>query len=129
MAKFIFVLIVFLLFIWRIKKGFANGIMGEIVTIISGVIVLICVALIFFAITSVMVKAMSTLTLCVIALFLLGIVFKICSLIFSPLLALSNISIIEGFNKILGAVVGMLEAGALAAILYFALDYMGIYIF
>lgn len=129
MAKFVFVLIVFLLFVWRIKKGFANGIMGEIVTIISGIVALICVALIFFAITSVMVKAMSTLTLCVIALFLLGIVFKICSLIFSPLLALSNISIIEGFNKILGAVVGMLEAGVLAAILYFALDYMGIYIF
>lgn len=129
MVKFMFVLIVFLLFIWRIKKGFANGIMGEIVTIISGTISLICVSLIFFAITSVMVKAMSTLTLCIIALFLLGIVFKICSLIFSPLLALSNISIIEGFNKILGAAVGILEAGVLTGILYYALDYMGVYVF
>lgn len=129
MVRFIFVVIVFLLFIWRIKKGFANGVMGEVVTIISGTVALICAALIFFAITSVMVKAMSTLTLCVIALFLLGIVFKICSLIFSPLLALSNISIIEGVNKILGAVVGILEAGVLSGILYYILDYMGVYVF
>lgn len=129
MVRFIFVVIVFLLFIWRIKKGFANGVMGEVVTIISGTVALICAALIFFAITSVMVKAMSTLTLCVIALLLLGIVFKICSLIFSPLLALSNISIIEGVNKILGAVVGILEAGVLSGILYYILDYMGVYVF
>lgn len=129
MVKFIFILIVFLLFVWRIKKGFANGIMGEIVTIISGTVALICVALIFFAVTSVMVRAMSTLTLCIVALILLGIIFKICSLIFGPLLALSNLSIIEGFNKMLGAVMGALEACILAGVLYYALDYMGVYVF
>lgn len=129
MVKLIFVLIVFLLFIWRMKKGFANGIMGEVVTIISGAVALVCVALLFFAVTSVMVKAMSTLTLCIIALVLLGIVFKICSLIFRPLLALSNFSIIEGFNKILGAAMGALEACILAGVLYYVLEYMGIYVF
>ena len=129
MVKFIFILVVFLLFVWRIKKGFANGIMGEIVTIISGAVALICVALIFFAVTSVMVRAMSTLTLCIVALILLGIIFKICSLIFGPLLALSNLSIIEGFNKMLGAVMGALEACILAGVLYYALDYMGVYVF
>ena len=48
MFRLIFVLIIFLLFIWRVKRGFANGIMKEIVTILSGVISLICVALIAF---------------------------------------------------------------------------------
>ena len=74
-------------------------------------------------------RAMSTLTLCIIALILLGITFKICSLVFKPLLALSNISIIEGFNKVLGAVMGALEACVLAGLLYYALDYVGIYVF
>ncbi len=129
MVKFIFVLIVFFLFAWRVKKGFANGVMGEIVTIVSGAVSLVCVALLFFAVTSVMVKAISTFTLCVIALILLGIVFKICSLIFRPLLGLSNFSIIEGFNKILGAAMGALEACVLAGLLYYILGYMGIFVF
>lgn len=126
MFRLIFVLIVFLLFIWRIKRGFANGIMKEVVTILSGVISLICVALIIFAVTSAMANAISALVVCVIALILLGIAFKICSLIFKPLLALSNISLIGGLDKMLGAVLGVLEACLLSGVLYYAARYMGI---
>lgn len=129
MVKFIFILIVFLLFIWRIKRGFHNGIMGEIVTILSGAVALVCVALILFAVTSAMTRAVSALTVCIIALILLGTVFKICSLIFRPVLALSNISLFEGFNKMLGAVMGVLEACVLTGLLYYALGYAGVYVF
>lgn len=129
MVRFIFALVVLLLFIWRIKKGFANGIMGEIVTILSGAVALVCVALLFFAVTSAMVKAMSTLTVCIVALILLGIVFRICSLIFRPILALSNLSIIEGLNKLLGAVMGAAEACVLGGLLYYGLSYAGVSFF
>lgn len=129
MVKYIFILIVFLLFVWRIKKGFNNGMLGEIVTILSGAVALVCVALIIFAVTSAMVKAMSALTVCIIALILLGSVFKICSLIFKPVMALSNISLFEGFNKMLGAVMGMLEACVLTGVLYYALGYIGVCVF
>ena len=129
MVQLVFALIVFLIFIWRIKKGFANGIMKEIVTILSGVASLISVALLLFAVTSVMVKAMSTLTLSVIGLIVVGIVFKISSLIFTPVLALSNFSIIEGVNKLLGAVMGAVEACVLGGLLYYGLGYVGVYVF
>lgn len=128
MTKFIFVCIIFLLFIWRIKKGFANGIMQEIVNILSAIVSLVCVVLIFLAIRSLAVKAMSTLTVCVFGLILLGVVFKICSLIFKPILAISNISVIGGVNKVLGSVMGAGEACALAYLLYRVLDYMNIYV-
>lgn len=124
MFRYILILIVLLLFVWRIKRGYANGIMGEIVTIISGTISLVSVALIIFAVTSARVKAMSTLTLCIIGLVVLGIVFKICNLIFAPLLALSNISFIEGLNKMLGAVLGVLEACILTGLLYYIVNYL-----
>ena len=127
MMKLIFALIILLLFVWRIKRGFANGIMGEIVTIVSGAVALICVVLIFFAVTSVRAKAMSTLTVCIAALILLGILFRGCSLIFSPLLALSNISIIEGVNKILGAFMGAVEACVISGLLYYGLEYAGVF--
>lgn len=128
MFRYILILIILLLFVWRIRRGFANGIMKEIVTIISGTISLACVALIFFAVTSVRVRAMSTLTICVIGLIVLGIVFKICGLIFAPLLALSNISFIEGVDKLLGAVLGVLEACVLSGLLYYILNYAGVHI-
>ena len=128
MTKFIFVLIVFLLFVWRIKKGFSNGIMKEIVNILSAAVSLVCVALVLLAISSLVAKALSTLTVCVFGLILLGIVFKICSLIFRPILAISNISVIGGLSKMLGAVLGAGEACALAYLLYRVLDYMNIYV-
>ena len=128
MTKFIFVLVVFLLFVWRIKKGFSNGIMKEIVNILSAVVSLVCVALVLLAISSLVAKALSTLVVCVFGLILLGIVFKICGLIFRPILAISNVSVIGGLNKILGAVLGAGEACALAYLLYRVLDYMNIYV-
>ena len=94
----------------------------------SGVVSLICVALIFFAISSAMAKAMSTLTVCIVILVLLGIAFKLCSLIFTPILALSNISVIGGVDKILGAVMGAAEALVLSCLVFFVLDYLGVYI-
>ena len=131
MVRIDFALIVFLLFIWRIKRGFNSGIMREVVTILSGTAALVSVILLFFAISSYMEKAPSVFTLCVIGLVVIGIVFKLCSLIFRPILALSNVSVIGGFNKILGAVMGAAEAFALSCLLYhiinFILDYAGRY--
>lgn len=123
MTKLIFAFIIFLLFIWRIRKGFHNGIMKEIVTILSGVISMISVALVFFAISSYREKAVSVFTLCVIGLTVLGIVFKLCSLIFRPILALSNISVIGVFNKLMGAIMGAVEAVALSCFIYYILAF------
>ena len=128
MFTFIFVAVVFVLFIRRIHKGFTNGIMQEVVNILSGVISLLCVVLVFFAISSVVQKAMSTLTVCMIGLILLGVVFKLCNLIFKPLLALGNLSVIGGLNKLLGAVMGAAEACLLSFLLYKGLDFVGIYV-
>ena len=124
MTEFIFAIIVFVLFIWRIRKGFHNGIMKEIVTILSAVVSLVSVALVFFAITSYKEKSLSVFALCVISLVVLGTVFKLCSLIFKPILALSNISVIGGVNRIMGAVMGAVEAAVLSCLIYYILDYM-----
>ena len=128
MNTFIFVLFAFLLFIWRIKKGFCNGIMKELVTILSGAVSLVSAALLFFAVSSYMADAKIVLVLCIVGLIVIGIVFKLCNLIFRPILALSNISVIGGLNKILGAALGASEALALSCLIYYILDRMGIYV-
>ncbi len=128
MARLIFAAVVLLLFIWRTKKGFHNGMMKEVATLLSGVVSLACVALILIAVTSAMAKAMSTLTLCIVGLILLGIVFKLCDLIFKPILALSNVAVIGSFDKVLGAVMGAAEAGVLALVIYYVAKYTGVFV-
>lgn len=124
-----FAAVIFLLFIWRVRGGYACGMMQEIVNILSGVISLACVALVFLAVSSAVNRSMHILTVCIVALIVLGICFKICRLIFTPLLAVGNISIVSGINKLLGAVLGAAEGCVLAFFLYKVLGYFGICLF
>ncbi len=128
MITFVFAAIMLLLLLWRIKRGYANGMMQEIVNLLSGVVSLACVALVFLAVRSAVDKSMHALTACIVALVLLGVVFKLCHLIFAPLLAVGSISIVSGINKLLGALMGAAEGCLLAYILYRAFTYLGIYV-
>lgn len=123
------VAVMLLLLIWRVRRGFASGMMQEIANILSGAVALVCVILIFFAINSARGKTMHVLAACIVALILLGICFKICSLIFRPLLAVDKICIVSGINKFLGAILGAAEAFLLAFLLIKALGYFGIFVF
>lgn len=102
--------------------------MQEAVNLLSGVISLACVVLAFLAFTSVMNQSTHILTACIIALILLGIFFRLCRLIFAPLLAVGSISIVSGINKLLGAVMGAAEACLLAYFFYKVLSHFEIYV-
>lgn len=129
MISFACAAVMLVLLIWRVRRGYACGMMQEIANILSGTVALLCVFLIFFAINSARGKSMHVLAACIVALILLGICFKICSLIFRPLLAVEKISVVSGINKILGAALGAVEACLLAFFLIKALDYFGIFVF
>lgn len=128
LVTFAFAAVVLILFIWRVRGGYACGMMQEIVNLLSGVVSLACVALILLAVSSAMSKSMHILTACIIALVLLGIFFKLCRLIFAPMLAVCSISIVSGINKFLGAVMGAAEASLLAFFSYKVLTHFGIYV-
>ncbi len=126
MFTYAFAAAMVLLLIWRIKGGYACGMMQEIVNILSGASALFCAALLLVAVNSAMTKSMHILTACIAALVILGIAFRLCSLIFKPLLAVGNISLLSGINKLLGALLGVMEAVLIAYIVYRALAYFGI---
>lgn len=129
MVTFAFAAFALLLMIWRMRGGYACGMMQEIVNLLSAVVSLAGVALIFLAVSSAMTKSMHILTACIIALILLGILFKLCRLIFTPLLAIGNITVVSGINKFLGAVMGAAEGCLLAYFSYRVLAYFEIYVF
>lgn len=127
-TRLIFVIIAFFLILLSIKRGFKNGLMKEIVTVLSGVVSLICVALILLAVSSAKEGAISTMIVCAVCVIVLGIVFKVCKLIFTPLLGIADITVISGINKILGALLGWAEGCAVMYLAYKVMDYFGIYI-
>jgi uncharacterized membrane protein required for colicin V production len=126
--KFIFVIIIFILFVWRISRGFSNGILQEVVSALSAVIALACAVIVIYAVISLVAGEKMTAMLCGGGLILLGIAFKIFGLITSPILALGDIPFIREFNKLLGAVLGTIEAGILVYLLYKVLEHMNIYV-
>jgi uncharacterized membrane protein required for colicin V production len=126
--KFIFVTIIFVLFIWRISKGFSNGIIREIVSALSAVIGLACAVLVIYAVISLVAGEKTNVAFCVFGLILLGIFFKIFGLITSPILALGDVPFIKEFNKVLGAALGVVEAGVLVYLLYKVLEHLNIYV-
>lgn len=127
--KIAFLLIALLVTVCGVKKGFKNGLMSEIVNILSIIVSCVCVVLVFLTVSSVLAKTFSTLVVCVLGLIGIGIVFKICNLIFKPIKGIANLSIIGGLDKILGAVMGFAEAAIVIFFLYKVFDYFGIYIF
>jgi membrane protein required for colicin V production len=126
--KFVFVIIIFILFVWRISRGFSNGILQEVVSALSAVIALACAVLVIYAVHSFISGEKTNAALCVFGLILLGVFFKIFGLITSPILALGEIPFIREFNKLLGAVLGAIEAGVLVYLLYKVLEHMNIYV-
>ena len=110
------------------KKGFHNGMMKEIVNILSTAVSCVSIVLIFLTISSVMAKTFSMLTVCILGLIGIGIIFKLCKLIFAPIMAIVNISIINGLDKVAGAVLGLGEAIICSWFLYHILGYFDIYI-
>lgn len=127
--KIVFLCFFLLVVVYRVKKGFQNGIIKEIGSIIATIVSCICIALVFLVVSSIMARTFSTLAICVIALISIGVVNKICNLIMAPILGITKVSIISGVNKLLGAVMGFGEAVIIAVFLYKLLDYFGIYIF
>lgn len=127
--KIIFVFIIFLVAAWRIRKGFENGMIKELVNIFSIVAACVCITLLFLTVSSIVAKTFSVLTVCIVGLIGIGIIYKLCSLIFKPITAIVNISIIHGLDKLLGAVFGLGEAVICAYFLYRVADYFGIYTF
>lgn len=124
--KIIFIVIVCLLTVWRIKKGFKNGLIKELINILSIIISCVCISLVFLSISSVLAHTFSMLAVCIAGLIALGIVFKLCNLIFKPITAIVNVSLINGLDKITGAILGLAEAAVFSYFIYWVMNYFGI---
>ncbi len=125
MLRIVFLVIVIALAVWRVYRGFHCGLLQEVAAALSVAAGCICILLLALTVGSVWQRAASLLVVCLVGLLIVGIAYKICRLIFRPILALRNVAVISGLDKLAGSVLGLAEAAVVGIALYRVLAMLG----
>ena len=110
-------IVIALVFIWRITAGFKKGMVQELISLIAMAAAGICVLLILGAVGSSLEKEIGQVIQTVVVLFAVCLVYRLVSILFVSLKLISKLPIVKGLDKIMGAAVGFVEAGILVGVL------------
>ncbi len=121
---YIALVLIAVIFIWRIAAGFRRGMVQEIVSLIAMAVAGVCVVLIVGAVGSYLEKEISKTLVMVAVLFIVCAVYRMVHVLFTSLI--SRLPIIKGVDKLLGAVVGAAEAGVIVGVLVYFLKNWGL---
>lgn len=123
--KFIIYLIIAFIFIWRIKSAYKTGFVKEIANAISIAIALAVGLLIKNIVLSFMGARYGNAIAYISVLSVVLIIYKIVSLIMFSLKIFSSLPVIKFINRLLGGVLGIVEA---VGIIIFAVELLNIYV-
>ena len=117
--------VIILNFIWRIVAGFRKGLVQEIISVIAMAVAGVCVVLIIGAIGSYMDQEISKLIQTIVVLFVVCAVYRLVHVLFTSLELIAKLPVIKSLDKLLGAVIGLAEAGLIVGILVYFLKNWG----
>ncbi|WP_286080828.1 CvpA family protein [Parablautia intestinalis] len=117
--------VIILIFIWRIVAGFRKGLVQEIISVIAMAVAGVCVVLIIGAIGSYMEQEISKLIQTIVVLFVVCAVYRLVHVLFTSLELIAKLPVIKSLDKLLGAVIGLAEAGLIVGILVYFLKNWG----
>ena len=123
---YIALVLIAVIFIWRIAAGFRRGMVQEIVSLIAMAVAGVCVVLIVGAVGRYLEKEISKTLVMVAVLFIVCAVYRMVHVLFTSLELISRLPIIKGVDKLLGAVVGAAEAGVIVGVLVYFLKNWGL---
>lgn len=123
---YVALIIIVLIFIWRITAGFKKGMVQEIISLIAMAVAGVCVVLILGAIGSYLEKEISKTIEIVVVLFVVCTVYRLVHVLFTSLELISKLPIIKGLDRLLGAVFGAAEAGLIVGLLVYFLKNWGL---
>lgn len=119
-------IIIVLIFIWRMAAGFKKGMVQEIISLIAMAVAGVCVVLILSAIGSYMEKEIAQLVKIIAVLLVVCLVYRLVSVLFTSLRLISKLPVVKGIDKMMGLALGFVEAGLLVAVLIHFLKNWGI---
>lgn len=118
----VLVIIFIILIVWRIYRGFKNGLAREINGVISLFIALIVLSVVLLLIAGIMEKNIKTIILSLVFLAVVSFVYHLADLLMKSLDTIAKMPIINLVNMLLGAVAGVLEVLAIFWIMYALID-------
>lgn len=123
---YIALIIIAIIFIWRIAAGFRKGMVQEIISLIAMCAAGFCVILILGAVGSYLNKEIGKTIQIIVVLIVVCVIYRLVHVLFTSLELISKLPIIKGVDKLLGAVVGLAEAGLIVAFLVYYLKNWGL---
>lgn len=123
---YIALIIIAIIFIWRIVAGFRRGMVQEIISLIAMVVAGFCIILILGAIGSYLDKEIAKTIQMISVLVVVCLVYRLVHILFTSLELISKLPIIKGVDKLLGSLVGFVEAGIIVGILVYFLKNWGL---
>lgn len=103
------VIVLALILVWRIAEGIHRGMVKEIISFISLIVLCIAVALLGTALSNYFEKDVVSMVVAILLLLVLCIVHRLLGLVFFSAKVLSKLPVISAVDKLLGAVIGVLE--------------------
>lgn len=123
---YIALIIIALIFIWRITIGFRKGMVQEIVSLIAMAVAGVCIFLIMGAVGNYLNHEIGKMVQVIIVLFAVCLVYRLVHVLFTSLELISKLPIIKGLDKLLGALIGCVEAVLIVAALVYLLKNWGL---
>lgn len=119
-------IIIALIFIWRMTVGFRKGMVQEIISLIAMAVAGVCVLLIFGAIGSYLNREIGKVVQMVIVLLVVCAVYRLIHVLFTSLELISKLPIIKWLDKLLGIVIGAGEAALIVGFIIYFLKSWGL---
>ena len=123
---YIALIVIALIFIWRMAVGFKRGIVKEFISLVAMAVAGVCVMLILSAVGSYMDKEIGNVIQMVVVLAVVCIVYRIVSVLLTSLKLIAKLPVIKWLDKILGLVLGFVEAAIIVAMLVHLLKNWGL---
>ena len=111
--------VIAIIFIWRMIAGFRKGMVQEVISLIAMAVAGVCVVLILGAIGSYLDREIGRVIQIVAVLFAVCLVYRLVHTLFTSLELISKLPIIKGLDKLLGIVVGFVEAVLIVGVLVY----------
>jgi len=102
-------IIVAVILVWRIAEGVRRGMVKEIISFVSLIVLCLVVGLLGTALSKYMEKDIVSMIVAVILLLLLLIAHKLLGIVFFSAKLVAKLPVIHSADKLLGAVIGVLE--------------------
>lgn len=123
---YIALIIIALIFIWRVATGFRKGMVQEIVSLIAMAVAGVCIFLIMGAVGNYLNHEIGKMVQIIVVLLVVCLVYRLVHILFTSLKLISKLPIIKGVDKLLGALIGCAEAALIVGILVYLLKNWGL---